>query len=156
MRLPIAILSLLLMSVTAFAAEGDGPSFLNDLSFKSMRCQGTNVLGSEELGSAGTISISIDKAQIKQPMVEVQSADNKIHFKIGNQFSGTLNQETDCRYYSTTDAVYYLCGLADASAPLTFLDIQQAIQQTSYFSAGLICPLSASAGCVRLSSCVAK
>ena len=143
------------LTVSAMASEGDGPTYLQKLSYNSMLCDGVKVKGDFVLKELGQVFINVYDKDTTSPWVEVSSEVDDLHFKIGNSYLGKLTQRDHCRYYSTEKSQFYVCDLIDASKPLTFQDVQRANRHSS-ISEDIICPVSAKLYCIRLLNCQVK
>lgn len=143
------IFAFLCIASTVFA-EGDGPGFLISFPHNRLVCQGTKVMGSTPIRDLGRVKIELTKTDIKNPFIEVQSEDGAFHFKIGDGYAGTLNKISSCRYYSTNDAVFYLCHLMDSQKEINFRDVMDSNSRSS-FSSDLVCANSRT--CIKLTKC---
>lgn len=141
---------ILFYSLLGSATEGDGPDFLLKYPTKAMICMGTKILGGNAMKDIGRIRVDILNKESESPSVAVASEDGSIKFMIGDGYRGSLTRSENCRYYSTNEAVYYICNLIDPSTPITFYDVMKADVRSS-FSQDLVCARSPS--CIRLQRC---
>lgn len=126
-------------------------NFLKDLP-SSVVCKGEKISSGVGEKVLSQVSISIQNAESENPVIDVSAKDENIHFKIGDNYRGSLKQQSNCAYYFTKTTMHYLCHLMDTNKPLTLLEIQRANVRSS-FSSDMVC--GDQTKCIKLSLCTA-
>jgi len=154
MKALIAVITVLAASVAHAGIGQDGPAYLKSLSYNSMTCNGTVVVGLDPVKSLGSVQIDVKGKDTDAPSLVISIPSTNEQFTIGNGYQGRRGKQIDCRYYSIDQHQYYLCDLEDPSKPLHLSDVlkAQSLPQ-SMFRPGMVCGESLLHDCIQLDGC---